>query len=161
MKRFLAFLPLVAFLALSACAEDEVYDDDVYEEDELLEDEGVFEETSYYGTWDLDDDTYLNRDEYRTGYMSTGAFTRYDVDQDGYLSEDEWATTGLFADDDFTAWDTDNDELLSETEYYDGSYGLLRSGQRQPPDRNRIRAARRHDRDVNLLLEPHAGSAQT
>ncbi|PRY14208.1 hypothetical protein CLV24_10418 [Pontibacter ummariensis] len=107
----------------------------------------TFASTDYYEGWDVNDDNFLDENEYRTGFYDT-----WDVNDDNQLDENEWNTgtrdwgvdnaawAGLdtsgdgFVDENeyntgfdtavwFGEWDQDDDNLLSEREYTDGVFG--------------------------------------
>ena len=103
----LSFLVLAsASLALSACAPvggEPGWDDE-------------------FGTWDLDDDGYLDDDEFGSAWGPT--FDAWDEDDSGFLEEDEWDVDGVdFEAGDFTAWDYDGDGRLNEDEFVAGGFG--------------------------------------
>lgn len=77
----------------------------------------AYERADMYGDWDVDNDAFMYGDEY-----VTGMFRAWDVDEDAGLDPDEWETgTGLFSPDiewgDWAAWDLDGDDILGEDEF--------------------------------------------
>ncbi|WP_162052212.1 EF-hand domain-containing protein [Pontibacter pamirensis] len=102
-----------------AVATDAVGMADTWDEDEFYT---TFTGTNYYGDWDLDDDNFLNEDEYTTSFYQT-----WDADNDGMINETEWTTvvadynlTGA----DWAAWDTDGDGFVETAEFDTGFDGL-------------------------------------
>lgn len=108
----------------------------------------TFAGTNYYEDWDLDDDNFLNDDEFTTSFYNT-----WDTDNDGAIEEAEWTTVtadynlenadwatwdadgdGLLEENEFDTgfanygwydtWDVDNDNLVTEREYTDGIFGI-------------------------------------
>lgn len=61
--------------------------------------------------WDIDQDAYVDRDEFGAGYAQTGYFDHYDADADGLLDETEVATAT------YGMMDLDDDGVLTVDEW--------------------------------------------
>lgn len=137
-------------VAETEVTDNEVITDDVAVADTWDEDEfyTTFTGTNYYEDWDLDDDNFLDDDEFTTSFYQT-----WDTDNDGMIEEAEWTTavadynlegadwaawdtdgdgfietaefdTGFDNMGWYTAWDTDGDGLIEEREYTDAVYTI-------------------------------------
>ena len=80
----------------------------------------VYDDPYGFDTYDLDDDGYLDDDEFYTGFGATPYYDDYDLDADGYLDDDEFYETGF--DYDYGLYDDDDDGFLDDDEFYDGVY---------------------------------------
>lgn len=81
-----------------------------------------------FGNTDVDDDEFINEDEWNAGY--TGMYGNYagdtdfatwDADADGNLDYDEW-NTGFAESPWFTTYDADSDATITEDEWNEGLY---------------------------------------
>lgn len=134
MYRFSLALLAVFMLAFSACTDDpdtvdELDDDDLMVEETPTDPYATGTDTGLYDTWDTNQDTYLDEDEYRTNYGQSGLYDTYDTDQDTYLSEDEYRTgyvgAGFDTEENFSEYDTDGDGRISREEFEAGLFSRM------------------------------------
>lgn len=143
-KRIGFALCLGLMIGFVAC-DDEDDTVQLFNQDRLFTD---FSSANVYGTWDLDNDGFLDEDEFTSSYYEI-----WDLDDDGILEENEWDTavtdfnivgadwnawdldangrldmnefkTGFSSFNYFTDWDMDNDGLIRDREYTDGVFDL-------------------------------------
>ena len=115
------FAALVTTLALSACASSgttigfpsaDADDNDMLSQSEF---DVVFEDTGFYGEFDVNDDGMLSRAEYNEAvddaYATDEFFIGYDRDRSGSLSRQEFVNGWFFS------WDSDRSGSLDSREY--------------------------------------------
>lgn len=88
-----------------------------------------------FDSWDANDDSGLDDDEFYTALSEEGYFDEWDADADGVLDEEEWTagTEEYFVDYDstdyqvFADWDLDSDGEITEEEFNDGLFDTVDS----------------------------------
>ncbi|RDV11494.1 hypothetical protein DXT99_24485 [Pontibacter diazotrophicus] len=85
---------------------------DTWDRDEFYT---TFIPTNYYEDWDVNDDSFLNEDEFAASF-----FQIWDTDNDGMIEDIEWnaAVTDYGLDE--TDWDIDGDGYIEPTEFNTG-----------------------------------------
>lgn len=130
-RRLTFALGALALPFLTACGGDAVEDDAGLETDAAYETEteateGAALTTGYFSDWDSDTDSYLNENEFETGWGEQDRWGNWDADDDSFLSEDEfntavgnerWYNDSMYAD-----WNANNDEYLDENEFRTGLF---------------------------------------
>ncbi|MFD2515970.1 EF-hand domain-containing protein [Pontibacter locisalis] len=124
------YICLCLLPALVACGGGEIEEaqDEALSDDEVMGremvvadtwDEGMFFEkfaaSNKYGSWDLNDDEFLDEEEFTSSFYQT-----WDLDGDGRISKSEWDTVVAnygVEEADWTAWDTDGDGYLEMAEF--------------------------------------------
>lgn len=77
----------------------------------------AFASTSHYENWDLNNDNFLDEEEFRVSFYQT-----WDLDNDGRISQGEWTTvvsdySNHIDATDWRAWDTDGDGFIDRVEF--------------------------------------------
>ena len=84
------------------------------------------DQVRYFTDWDTNDDTYLTRREFASGFETTTLWEDWDVDNDALLSEDEYNTVfgtyGWHDADYYGSWDANENAMLDEDEWVSGIY---------------------------------------
>lgn len=83
-----------------------------------------------FDNWDVNNDSYLDEDEFFDAYDEVGYYDTWDDDDNDSLSETEWevaADEHLSAYDfgAFSDWDTNGDGTVSENEFQEGLFELI------------------------------------
>lgn len=123
---FVLMAGMVACYGETEVAEDDAVADDVAVADTRDADEyyTTFGNTTYYGDWDVDNDRFLNEEEFTASFFQT-----WDLNNDGRISQGEWNTVisdysnGIDATN-WQAWDTDGDGFMERVEF-DASFPAM------------------------------------
>ncbi|WP_162052203.1 EF-hand domain-containing protein [Pontibacter pamirensis] len=92
---------------------------DTWDRDEFYT---TFTPTSYYQDWDVNDDSFLDEDEFTTSF-----FQIWDTDNDGMIEDIEWNAAVAdynLAGADWAAWDTNTDGFIETAEFDTGFNNL-------------------------------------
>lgn len=128
----LLILSMVVMLSFAACSGPanegdnnlETEDTEVVGNDAVAEDDGLFDGnkfstaftgTNYYEDWDLNDDNYLDENEFNESYYDV-----WDTNNDGILDENEWnEDTEAFGlkNETWANWDTDKNKQVDKNEF--------------------------------------------
>lgn len=90
----------------------------------------VLAQNCEYDEWDVNDDEYLDEDEFLTAYDDVGYYGTWDEDDDDALTLSEWEAgvdehLDAFEPGNLNDWDEDGDGEISEDELHDGLFQLL------------------------------------
>lgn len=72
---------------------------------------GNYAEENDFDAWDVNDDNFIDDNEWNTGFGESNWFSTYDGDADGTITDVEW-NEGFF-----NEWDLNDDGMLDENEY--------------------------------------------
>jgi hypothetical protein len=154
---------LAAFIAVGmvACTGENTTGVDVTDDDDLVETEesmgetwdnetfgSTFASNNRFGEWDANGDTYLDENEYNSGFFNTWDSNRdntidenewnsgardfgmenenwsdWDSNKDNKIDANEW-NSGFTKNEWRSNWDADKDGRINQREYSDGLFGL-------------------------------------
>ncbi|HEX6983060.1 MAG TPA: hypothetical protein VF181_09890 [Balneolaceae bacterium] len=83
-----------------------------------------------FDNWDVNNDDYLDEEEFYDAYDEVGYYDEWDSDDDDSLSETEWEMAadehlGAYDSGKFSDWDTDGNGMISEPELQEGLFELI------------------------------------